>query len=118
LSQFAPAAANLQLDRLLGVVDVDEVPDTATELARYELFRVTEPQSPIHAAALARVLLRQDQAPQALALLDEFVPPAGSNDSFFAMVRAEVAHAAGDMVAFESAMQNWSGPRDGYDYLK
>jgi len=118
LSQFAPAAANLELDRLLGVVAANELPSTATELARYELFRAAEPDSPVHAAAVARVLLRKDQARRAAASLDGFDLQAAPADTFFAMVWAEAAHAAGDTAMFEEVMRRWPGPRDGYDFFK
>lgn len=119
LSQFAPAAANLDLDRVLGVVKPGEVPTVASEAARYELFRAAEPESPIHVAAAARLLLlRKNQARRATEMLDEFAREHVFSDRFFAAVRAEAAYAAGDMAILEEVMQQWPHPREGYDFNK
>lgn len=119
LSQFAPAVANLPLDRHLGVVSANELPSTATELSRYELFRAAEPDSPIHVAAAARTLmLRRQQARRAAELLEEFDRRAAPAEPYFAAVRAEVAYAAGDAATFEEVMRSWPGRRDGYDFFK
>lgn len=118
LSQFAPAGANLELDRLLGAVPAGALPTEGTELARYEMFRAAEPESPIHAAAAARLLIRNDQAQQAAELLDGFGREAAWVDPFFAATRAEAAHAAGDAATFEEVMRRWPEPRTDYEYLK
>jgi Flp pilus assembly protein TadD len=117
-SQFAPLAANLALDRLLGIVATNQVPTADTELARYEAFRAAEPDSPVHAAAAARVLLRKQQAQRAAELLGDSVRRAPPADVFFAATQAEVAHAAGDLTTLAEVMRRWPGPRDGYAYLK
>ncbi len=118
LSQFAPAAANVEFDLLLGVLQPNEAPTTATEAARYDLFRAAEPESPIHVAAAARLLLRKNEARRAVEMLAEFDRQFAPEDVFFAAVRAEAAYAAGDMVTLEEVMRRWPEPRDGYDFFK
>lgn len=118
LSQFAPSVANLELDRLWGIVPPDGSPDGLTELARYEMFRAAEPESPVHVAAAARLLLRNNQFRQAAEQLDGFDEKAGFADPFFAATAARAAQAAGDAARLEEVMRRWPGPREGYEYCR
>lgn len=118
LSQFAPAAANLELDRLFGVLPSGGSPDGRTELARYTMFRAAEPDSPVHVAAAARLLLRNNEAPQAVELLEGFDGESAFADPFFASTWAKAAQATGDAAGFEQVMRRWPEPREGYEYHK
>lgn len=118
LSQFAPAGANLEFDRLVGVVEPTEQPSPLSELERYELFRAAEPDASVHVAAAARVLMRNEESQRAADLLDAFGRESAWADPFFAATRAEVAHTLGDTATFNDVMRHWPEPHLGFEYLK
>lgn len=117
-SQFSPATANLDLDRLFGILSPGESPTLHSTLTRFELFHETEPDVALHVANAAWVLDRANHGPEAFARLQILLPDAASTDSHVAAVRAEVAYDVGEATAFEQCIEDWPAPRTGPRYWK
>lgn len=69
MSQFYPALANPELDRLMGIVGDSESPGALTELRRLRRFREAEPKAPFTHAMIARWFALEGDPKEALKLL-------------------------------------------------
>lgn len=119
LSEFSPGSANAELDRNWGVLAEGELPNSAAELRRYELFIRDEPESALgHAAAAMWCVGNRELEPaeRFLSAADK-LPTAWSEPLFVAGVIA-LRLEQGRFDEAAAALDRWPQPRADYDYFK
>ena len=120
MSQFFPLKANVEMERMMGLLRGDESPSVRTELRRYGEFRRREPDKPLAHAAIAHWLLREGVPDEAVKSLDESlksVPRAMSDPLFVATLVTSLLE-IGEFDRAVAAFEQWPGPRDGHTYWK
>lgn len=120
MSQFYPATASPQLDRLMGFVGAREVPTEMTEFRRLSHFFASEPREATTCAALARWFHLEGDPGKALQLLDEF-ENAGDNtsaDPFYTATKIGVLFDLGEFERAEHCFASWPTPHAGHEYWK
>ncbi|MFO0869690.1 MAG: hypothetical protein U0935_12230 [Pirellulales bacterium] len=117
MSQFYPATANPDLDRLMGVMDANQ--DAArTEAQRYVRFRDAEPDGPAGYAALGRWFEQEGDPKFGLTVLEKGLAsaPQALDDPFFRATLVTVTIAVGEVQRADELVETWPEPRDGYEY--
>ncbi|MBI5758343.1 MAG: hypothetical protein HZA46_07490 [Planctomycetales bacterium] len=120
MSQFFPAYANPDLDRLMGFLSGQEQPSVKSEFQRLQHFRETEPDSPVAHAAVAKWFQREGDPKFALQLLDEVEPklPAPFDEPFYVATLVAILIDLGEFERAEAVFERWPQPRNGYEFLK
>lgn len=120
LSQFYPATANPELERMMGLLGPEEVPAATTELRRFGEFRRREPREPLAWAAIAHWTLREGAPADALQTLDEALGqvPHAPRHPFFASTLTATLLNLGEFERATEQFAAWPGQRDGYVYWK
>lgn len=120
MSQFFPLTANIELERMMGLLGPDESPTTTTELRRYRRFQQTEPDQALGYICEAYWLQREGDPRGALELLDKTgkrVDDAWTSP-FFLSTLVNVLIDLGEYERAEAAFGRWPPPHEGYDYWK
>jgi len=120
MSQFFPLTANIDLERMMGVLGPNEEPTSITELRRYRRFQQTEPEQPLAYVCEAVWLHREGDPRSALKLLDETGKKLDDahTDSFYVSTLMVVLVDLGEYERAEAAFGRWPPPHQGYDYWK
>jgi len=119
MSEFAPASAVADLERQLGLLQPDQLPDAQTEFHRYEAFLTNEPDRAVNYACLVRWY----QTHKITARISEYLNmgeslPAGPTDPFLIATHVGISLESGDLVDAENTFRHWPDSDHGYEYYK
>jgi tetratricopeptide (TPR) repeat protein len=119
MSQFYPATANLELERLMGMPPDRDAPPEQNEAFRFIRYRNAERDRPLGYAALARSFQSQGDLQFASLVLDEGdeAIEVGLDDPSYLAAAVAVSIELGDFERAEQAFQRWPEPHAGYEYL-
>lgn len=120
MSQFYPATANPELDRLMGFLEPGAVHDSSTEYQRLVKFREQEPLAALNHADVARWFSLEGDPKAALELLHQAldVTDAPLEEPFFVATLAQVLFDLGEFDQALKIYRAWPGERSGYEYLR
>jgi len=120
MSQFFPAYANPELDRLMGFLGEQELPSVRSEFKRLQYFRDVDPQSAVALAALAKWFHIEGDPRFALQLLSEGEPKLDRpyTEPFFVATFVAILIELGEHERAEAAFERWPEPRAGYEFKK
>lgn len=120
MSQFFPAYANPELDRLMGFLGEHDQPSVVSEFKRLQYFRETEPESPVALAAVAKWFYVEGDPKFALQLLTEAEPNlrAPYSEPFYVATLVSILIDLGELERAEAAFRRWPEPHAGYEFLK
>lgn len=119
LSEFSPGAANVNLERRLGLLGETEAPSNETDRRRLEAFITAEPDWIDGYALLARWLHRHGGLQEANRELDRACElPGGSQAPLVIATRVAVCLELGEFDRATQAFQQWPEPHTGYEYWK
>lgn len=109
MSQFFPTTANTNMDRVMGLLEMDRSADNRTELLRYESFIESEPESPIGYVGQARVYYRALDIDRAIKTLEdgaETMEGEESDPSYLATM-IELLSVRGRLPEAKELFKNW-----------
>lgn len=120
MSQFFPAYANPELDRLMGFLGEQDQPSLISEFKRLQNFRETEPDSPVALAAVAKWFHVEGDPKFALQLLTEAEPNlrAPYSEPFYVATLVSILIEMGEFERAEAAFRRWPEPHAGYEFQK
>ena len=120
MSQFYPATANPEIDRLMGFLEPGAAHDSATELRRLVKFREQEPRAALNHADVARWFSLEGDPKAALELLQQAldVTDAPLAEPFFVATLAQVLFDLGEFDRAIKIYQTWPGEPSGYEYFR
>ncbi len=119
LSEFSPGSASAELDRNWGVLGEDEMPNSASEFRRYEMFMKDEPQAALgYAAAILWCVQNHkiEQAAEFLATAEKL--PGAAQEPLLSAATIALALDQGQFTSAAEALDRWPEPRAGYEFFK
>jgi tetratricopeptide (TPR) repeat protein len=120
MSQFYPATANLEIDRLMGFLEPGAAQDSTTEYRRLMRFREQEPNAALNHADVARWFSLEGDPKTALEILQKALDTTDAplEEPFFVATLAQVLFDLGEFDQALKIYQAWPGEPTGYEYFR
>ncbi len=120
MSQFYPATANPEIDRLMGFLEPGAAHDASTESRRLVRFREQEPRAALNHADVARWFSLEGDPKAALELLQQALDTTDAplEEPFFVATLAQVLYDLGEFDRALKIYKAWPGERSGYEYFR
>ncbi len=120
MSQFYPATANPEIDRLMGFLEPGAAHDSTTEFRRLVKFREQEPRAALNHADVARWFSLEGDPKAALELLQQALDTTDAplEEQFFVATLAQVLFDLGEFDRALKIYQAWPGEPSGYEYFR
>ena len=120
MSQFYPATANPEIDRLMGFLEPGAAHDSSTEFRRLVKFREQEPRAALNHADVARWFSLEGDPKAALELLQRALDTTDAplDEPFFVATLAQVLFDLGEFDQALKIYQAWPGEPSGYEYFR
>lgn len=119
LSEFSPGSASAELDRNWGVLGPEELPNSDSELRRFEMFIKDEPEASLGYAAAVLWCVQNHKIEQAAEFLARAKKLADAAQTpLMSAAAISVALEQGQFSAAAELLDQWPEPRAGYDFFK
>lgn len=120
MSQFYPATANPEIDRLMGFLEPGVAHDSSTEFRRLVKFREQEPRAALNHADVARWYSLEGDPKAALEILQRALDTTDAplEEPFFVATLAQVLFDLGEFDRALRVYQAWPGEPSGYEYFR